>query len=148
VRIEQSSGLNAAEIERMRKEAQEHAEEDKKAKELAEARNQADSMCWQLEKLLKEHDAKLGAKDKEAISGAIAKTREAAKSSDAERIKSAVRDLEQASHALSKILYEATATAAPGAGPGAPGAAPSGGAKPAGSGPDDEAIDAEFEVKD
>ncbi len=149
VRIEQSSGLNEQEIEKMRKEAQEHAEEDKKAKELAEARNQADSMCWQLEKLLKENDAKLNASDKDAVTKAIEKTREAAKSNDAERIKSAVHDLEQASHALSKTLYEAAAKAGAAAGPAgagaAPGAAP--GAKPAG-GPDDEAIDAEFEVKE
>jgi molecular chaperone DnaK len=66
---------------------------------VAEQRNQADSMCWQLEKLLKEQDAKLGAADKEAVSKAIEKTREAAKTDDLERIKSAVHELEQASHA-------------------------------------------------
>ena len=63
-------------------------------------------MCWQLEKLLKEHDAKLAAADKEAVSKAIEKTREAAKTDDLDRIKSAVHELEQASHALSKTLYE------------------------------------------
>ena len=65
-------------------------------------------MCWQLEKLLKEHDAKLNPPDKEAVSKAIEKTREAAKSDDVERIKAAVHELEQASHALSKALYEKT----------------------------------------
>ena len=146
VRIEQSSGLSEAEIERMRHGAQEHADDDKKARELAEARNQAESMCWQLEKLLKEHDAKLNAADKDAVQKAIAKTREAAKSNDAQQIKSAVHELEQASHALSKTLYEAAGKA--GGGPQAPaGEAPSGpGGKPAGG--DDDAIDAEFEVKD
>lgn len=148
VRIEQSSGLNESEIERMRREAQEHADEDKKARELAEARNQAESMCWQLEKLLKEHDAKLNAADKDAVQKAIAKTREAAKSDDAQQIKSAVHDLEQASHALSKTLYEAAAKAGGGPQPqaGPAGDAPGGpGGKPAGG--DDDAIDAEFEVK-
>ena len=59
VRIEQSSGISDEEIEKMRKDADSHADEDKRKRALAEQRNQADSMCWQLEKLLKEHDAKL-----------------------------------------------------------------------------------------
>jgi molecular chaperone DnaK len=152
VRIEQSSGLNKDEIDRMQRDAQEHAEEDKRQRALAEARNQADTMCWQLEKLLTEHDAKLNAADKEAVKSAIEKTRAAAKENDVDRIKSAVHELEQASHALSKTLY--AAAAAPGAGPGgAAGAAPGGapgatgpGAKAAGG--DDDTIDAEFEVKE
>jgi molecular chaperone DnaK len=145
VRIEQSSGLSESEIERMRKDADSHAEEDKRKRDLAEQRNQADSMCWQLEKLLKEHDAKLNQADKDAVSRAIEKTREAAKTDDLERIKSAVHELEQASHALSKTLYEkAGAAAGAGAGPQpgpqeGPGAAPSGG--------EEDVIDADFEVK-
>jgi molecular chaperone DnaK len=145
VRIEQSSGLSEGEIERMRKDADSHAEEDKRKRDLAEQRNQADSMCWQLEKLLKEHDAKLNQADKDAVSRAIEKTREAAKTDDLERIKSAVHELEQASHALSKTLYEkAGAAAGAGAGPQpgpqeGPGAAPSGG--------EEDVIDADFEVK-
>ena len=150
VRIEQSSGLNKEEIDRMQRDAQEHSEEDKRQRALVEARNQADTMCWQLEKLLKEHDAKLNAADKEAVSKAIEKTRAAAKEDDVERIKSAVRDLEQASHALSKTLYEAAGAhgAAPDA---APGATPSGTAGPGakgGAGGDEDTIDAEFEVKE
>ena len=143
VRIEQSSGISENEIENMRKDADSHADEDKKKRALAEQRNQADSMCWQLEKLLKEHDAKLAAGDKEAVSKAIEKTREAAKTDDLERIKTAVHELEQASHALSKTLYE-KAGAQPGP---APDAGPTPEAKPASSGGEDDAIDAEFEVK-
>ena len=105
VRIEQSSGLAEGEIDRMQHDAESHAEEDKRKRQLAELRNQADSMCWQLEKLLKEHDAKLGAADKEAVSKAIEKTRAAAKGEDIEAIKAAVHELEQASHALSRTLY-------------------------------------------
>jgi len=150
VRIEQSSGLSKDEIDRMQHDAQEHAEEDKRQRALAEARNQAESMCFQLEKLLKEHDAKLKAADKEAVSKAIEKTRAAAKGDDPEQIKSAVRDLEQASHALSKTLYEAAG--APGAAPGAgPGAGPTAGAAGPGAksgGADEDTIDAEFEVKE
>jgi len=155
VRIEQSAGLSEGDIDNMRVEAEQHAEEDKANRELAELRNQADSMCWQLEKLLKEHDAKLSDADKGAINAAIVKTREAAKGESAETIKSALHELEQASHALSKTLYEAA-----GGQPGGPGAAPGGpsaagqesGGQPADGGDDDDddddAIDADFEVKD
>jgi len=144
VRIEQSSGQSQEEIEKMRRDADVHADEDKRKRSLAEQRNQADSMCWQLEKLLKEHDAKLGAADKEAVSKAIEKTREAAKSDDLDRIKSAVHELEQASHALSKALYEKTAAAGAGAKDGAK-AQPTGAGAPSG---DEDTIDAEFEVKE
>jgi len=148
VRIEQSSGLSDEEIDKMRKDAESHAEEDKRKRDLAEARNQADSMCFQMEKLIKEHDAKLRDADKQAVKQAIEKTREAAKGEDVERIKSALHDLEQASHALSKVLYEAAQAQQAGAAPGggaAPGAETTGAQAPSG---DDDAIDAEFEVKD
>jgi len=147
VRIEQSAGLSEGDIDDMRKEAEKHAAEDKKKRELAELRNQGDSMCFQLEKLIKEHESKLRDADKEAIKQAIEKTREAAKGSDPEAIKSALHQLEQASHALSKTLYESAgaqaggAGATAGAGPGGPQAGPTPGA-------DDDAIDADFEVKD
>ena len=89
---------------------------------LAELRNQADSMTWQAEKLLKEHDAKLNQGDKDAVNRAIAKTREAAKGDDVDAIKGAVHDLEQALHALSKTLYASA---------GGPGAAPAASTTPA-----------------
>jgi len=146
VRIEQSAGLSEDEIKAKCRDAESHADEDKRKRALAEQRNQADSMCWQLDKLIKEHDAKLSSADKEAVSKAIEKTREAAKSDDVDRIKAAVHELEQASHALSKTLYEKTgaqAGAAPDGGP-PPSGQPSG-AAPSG---DDDTIDAEFEVKE
>ena len=119
VRIEQSSGLSEDEIDKMQKDAEAHASEDKKRRELAETRNQADSMCFQLEKLIKENEDKLKDADKAAVNTAIEKTREAAKGEDLDAMKSAVRDLEQASHALSQSLYSqagAAAGAAPGTG--------------------------------
>ncbi len=145
VRIEQSSGLSEQEIEGMRTDAEKHAEEDKQKRDLAEARNHADSMCFQLEKLIKEHEDKLSDADKSAVSQAIEKTREAAKTDDVEKIKSAISELEQASHALSKNLYE-SATPPPGAE--AADAAGNQAGAAAGSSGDDDAIDAEFEVKD
>jgi molecular chaperone DnaK len=139
VRIEQSSGLSDTEIERMRKDAEEHAEEDRRKFELVEARNQADQMCYQLEKMMKENAEKLADADKEPLKRAIEKVRAAAKGEDVQAIKASVGELEQASHALSKVLYE-KAQAGSAAGGGRGGAA----SHPAG---DDDAIDAEFEVK-
>jgi molecular chaperone DnaK len=154
VRIEQSSGISDDEIEKMRKDADSHAdshaEEDNRKRAMAEQRNQADSMCWQLEKLIKEHEAKLNPADKEVVSKAIEKTREAAKGDDLDHIKAAVHELEQASHALSKTLYEKAGAQAAGAAPGAAaGPGPEPGAKPSPpTGGDEDTIDAEFEVKE
>src|SRR5262249_34469182 len=105
VRIEQSSGLNETEIEKMRKDAELHADEDKRKRQLAEARNQADSMSYQVEKLIKEHGDKLKDGDKAPLEAAVKKAREAAKGDNVDAIKSATSELEQASHALSKVLY-------------------------------------------
>jgi molecular chaperone DnaK len=137
-KIEQASALDDAEIDRMKKDAESHAEDDKQRVELANLRNQAEQMSYQLEKLMKESEDKLKDEDKEPLTKAIEKTKEAAKSDDIARIKSAVEELEQASHAFSKTIYE-SADAAESAGEAAesdPGAAS-----------DDDAIDAEFEVK-
>ncbi len=142
VRIEQSSGLDDEAIEKMRKEAEEHADEDKQKRELAELRNKADSMCFEIEKLLKEHDEKLGDADKSAVTGAIERCREAAKGDDVDKIKSSLEELEQASHGLTKSLYESA-----GAEAGAPGAEAAAGEDGAADAADDDAIDAEFEVK-
>jgi molecular chaperone DnaK len=139
VRIEQSSGLNEAEIERMRREAEEHAEDDKKKARLAEVRNRTESLCFQTEKLIKENNEKLSGSDKAPIEAAIAKAREMAKGDDVDAIQSAHDALEQAAHALSKVLYEQQAAQASGG-------APQGAAAGTGKGPDDT-IDAEFEVK-
>jgi molecular chaperone DnaK len=141
VKIEQSSGLNEAEIERMRKDAEVHAEEDKRKQRLAEARNRSEALCFQTEKLIKENGEKLSASDKAPIEAAITKAREAAKGEDVDAITSSHDSLEQAAHALSKVLYAATS------GQGAEADAGStAGAAGGGKGPDD-AIDAEFEVK-
>ena len=138
VKIEQSSGLNEAEIERMRKDAEQNAESDKQKLRLAEARNKAEALCFQTEKLVKENDAKLSAADKAPIEAAIAKSRETAKGEDVDAITSAHSSLEQAAQALSKVLYEQTAQRG--------GTAPEAAAGDGGKGPDDT-IDAEFEVK-
>ncbi|HYO25234.1 MAG TPA: molecular chaperone DnaK [Lacipirellulaceae bacterium] len=142
VRIEQSSGLSEDEIKKMQQDAAAHAEEDKRKRELVEARNRADSMCYEIEKTIKQQGEKLKDTDKTALESAVARVREAAKGEDVAAIKSAVGDLETAAHAMSEALYKSAA------GGGAPGAAPG---EPGGTSeapqPDDDAIDAEFEVK-
>jgi len=143
VRIEQSSGLSEAEISRMQKDAESHADEDKRKRQLAELRNQADSMCFQMEKLMKENESKLKPADKDPLEAAIKKTRDVAKGDNPDAIKSAISELEQASHALSKVLYESK----PGTDGAGPDGAGQGGGEPKGTA-DDDAIDAEFEVKD
>ncbi len=145
VRIQQSAGLSKEEIERMRREAEAHAEEDKRKRQLAELRNQADNMTWQLEKLMKEHEAKLRPADKDALTSAIQRVREAAKGDNAEAIKAALSQLEQASHAFSKSLYERAGAAA---GAQAAGSTTGSDGGPRSAGGDEDTIDAEFEVKD
>ncbi len=140
VQIKQSSALDEAEINRMRKDAEENAEEDQRQFELAEARNQGEHMCFELEKQMKENADKLGADDKEPMEKAIAKVRKAAEGEDTAAIKSAVSELEQAAHAFSEMLYKNANTK------GADDDADTGGSSETSS--DDDAIDAEFEVKD
>jgi molecular chaperone DnaK len=142
VRIEQSAGLSDTEIDRMRHDAESHAEEDRRQYELVEARNQADQMCYQLEKLMRENADKLGEKDRSPLEKAVRKTRDVAKENDTQAIRSAISELEQASQAFSKTLYERAQ-----AGAQSDQAGSQSKAQP-GSGDDDDAIDAEFEVKD
>ncbi len=141
VRIEQSSGLSEEEIERMKSDATAHAAEDKKKRELIEARNEAESRCYQLEKLIKEQGDKLKDSDKDALEKAISKVREAAKGEDAAAIKTAVGELEAASHAMSEALYKATTAGESASADGASTESESSDSA------DDDAIDAEFEVK-
>ena len=138
VKIEQSSGLSKDEIERMRRDAEEHADDDRKLFELAEAKNRAENLIYQLEKTIKEQADKLSEADKAPLDAAIKKVRDAVSSGQTEEIKSATSELEQASTAFSKTLYEKAGAASAGG--------ESAGGESAGS--QDDAIDAEFEVKD
>jgi molecular chaperone DnaK len=146
IRIESSSGLSQSEVERMQHEAESHADEDKRKRELIDARNQADQMIWQMEKLLKEHADKINEADKAPIQAAIERVKQASSGNDVEAIRRAVNDLQQASHAMSQHLY----SHAQGPGAAGPGAAGPGGPGATGDGHDkskEDVIDAEFEVK-
>ena len=144
VRIEESSGLSDGEIEQARQAAEEHAEEDKKKRDLAEARNKASMLVYETEKLLTEHSETLDDASKEAIEAAVTKVNEASSEEDADAINTAVGELEQATHALSKHMYEQSEDSA------AAGGSPESGS-PDGSAGDvaeDDVIDAEFEKKE
>ena len=143
VEIKESSGLSEDEIQKMKSDAEMNAEEDRKQYELVTARNEGETMCYQVEKMMKENEDKLKDSDREPLEAAIAKIREAAKGVDTDAIKSAVKELEQASHAMSAAMY-ANATEE-GATPETAGATADAGEP---SGAEDDAIDAEFEVKD
>jgi molecular chaperone DnaK len=140
IEIKGSSGLDPHEVERMRKEAESHAEEDRRKVELIEARNQADQVIFAIEKQLKELGDKIGAGDRQAIQSAIERTKQAASGEDVQAIRQAVSDLHAAAQAMAQHMNR------PGDGgtsPGAGGEPPPGG----GGGGKDDVIDAEFEVK-
>jgi molecular chaperone DnaK len=149
VKIQQSSGLSKDEIDKMRRDAESHAEEDKQKFELATLRNQADNMTYQLEKMMKENADKLSDADKAPLEKAIETTREKAKGTDTAAIKSAIEQLEAASHAFSKVLYEkgAAATAASTSDDIDTGPAAGAGSHTTQSKGDDDVIEGEFEVK-
>jgi molecular chaperone DnaK len=137
VEIKEAAGLDESEIEQMRKDAEANAEEDRRQFELAEARNKASQMTYQCEKLMTENADKLTDADKEPMNKAIEKVKTAAAATDVSAIKQATDELNSASQAFSKVLYERS-SASPAA---------DGGSKPS-AGADDDAIDAEFEVQE
>jgi molecular chaperone DnaK len=140
VRIEESAGLSEDDIKKAQSDADSHAEEDKRKLALATSRNEAENMCYQIEKMIKEHSDKLKDSDREPLEAAISKTKKAAEGDDLDAIKNAIHELEQASHALSKMMYESAQS-------GSKETASENGASTDASSSDEDAIDAEFEVK-
>ncbi len=143
IKITASSGLSEAEIEKLVKDAEMHAEEDKRRKELIEARNHADSLVYSVEKNIKEFGDKVDAAEKAKIEEAIAKVKKELEGDDLEAIKKAQDDLMNVSHKLAEAMYAKTA-GGPG-GPGAAGGAGSAGADQASGKKDDDVVDADFE---
>jgi molecular chaperone DnaK len=126
----------------MKQDAEAHAAEDQKRRELVELKNQADQLAFATEKTLKEHGEKVPAEDRGDIESAVSNLRDTIKGDDAEAIKRAMENLEQASHKLAEIMYEQAK--APEDTEGGP-AAGEGGGDEGGAG--DDVIDAEYEVK-
>jgi molecular chaperone DnaK len=142
IRIQASGGLSEADIEKMIKDAETHAEEDKKRKAAVEAKNHAESLIHSTEKALSEHGSKVGEGERKAIENAIADLKEALKGDNADAIQQKTNALAQASMKLGEAMYKAQQEGQ-GGGPGDPGAA-------AGEpGKKEDVVDAEFtEVND
>jgi molecular chaperone DnaK len=139
IRITASSGLSEEEIKRLIKDAELHAEEDKKKRELIDARNMADSLIYSTEKSVKEVGDKLDASTKANIDQAISNLKKASEGNDTAEIKRLTDELTQASHKLAETMYaNATKDQAQSAGGPGPDAT-------AGSSKDDDVVDADFE---
>lgn len=148
IKITASSGLTEAEIQQMIRDAESHAEEDKKKRELIDLRNQADSTVYMTEKTLKEHGDKVDAGVRSAIEAALTKTKSAMEGSDAAALKSAMEELQQASHKLAEAMYQQSSGSA-GAGHEHAGGPHAGSAGHSSAKTDDDVVDADFEeVKD
>ena len=146
IKITASSGLSQEEIDAAIKEAEMHADEDKKKRDLVEARNQADSLIYSTEKSLKDLGDKVDQATQDQIKEAIAPLRTAMEGEDPEEIKRLSEALTQASHKLAEAMYQQASQD----GPQGPGAGPeAGGDQAGGTPPDDDVVDADFEeVKD
>ncbi|MGD0723412.1 MAG: molecular chaperone DnaK [Roseiarcus sp.] len=137
IRIQASGGLSEADINKMVKDAELHAAEDKKRRELIDVKNHAESLIHDSEKSLKEYGEKVSSADKSAIEGAVAALKSALEGEDVEAVKARTTDLMQAQMKLGEAMYKAQQPSGPEAG------APGGGGEPK-----DDVIDAEFREVD
>ena len=138
IRIQASGGLSDADIERMVKEAESHAEEDKKRRELVETKNQGEALVHSTEKMLKDFGDKVPASDKSTVEAALADLKSAIQGEDTDLVKQKVDALAQASMKLGEALYQANQGAAGGGGGG-------GGTEGGGGAPEDNVVDVDFE---
>lgn len=151
IQIQSSSGLSDAEISKMTKEAESHAAEDKKKREVVDLKNQADQLIYSTEKTLKEHGAKVSGDVRGNIENAVNNLKEAVKGDDGDAIKKAIENVGTVSQELGKVLYEEAAKKQQAAGAAGPQGAqtppppPQDNVKRKGN---DDVIDAEFEAKD
>ena len=140
ITITSSSGLSKEEVEKMAKDAEANSADDRKRKDEIDARNRADSMVYQVEKMLKDHRDKIGEEDAKSVEAALDSTRKTMQAGSVEEINKAVDTLTQASHKLAEAMYKTSSTPPTGA-------PPQDGAGAAGSSsekPKDNVVDAEF----
>ena len=150
IEIKSSSGLSDEEVKRMTEDAESHAEEDKKKRELIDVKNQADQVIYSTEKTLKEHGEKVSAEVRATLEAAINNLKEVVKGEDVDAINKAIENLSTAGQELGKILYEEAAKKQAATGDAGD---PMGDPTPpesegSGSKTEDDVIDVEFEVKD
>jgi molecular chaperone DnaK len=143
IQITASSGLSKDEVDRMVKEAALHAEDDKKKREVIDARNELDRRIYETERTLAEHGGTLDASAKGAIESALADAKKATDSQDANQLRTAADTLARASHKLAEAMYAKAGQAGGGAQPGEP---PRGDGAAGGDGKNKEdVVEAEFE---
>jgi molecular chaperone DnaK len=148
IEIKSSSGLSEQEVQKMTKEAQAHADEDKKKREVVDLKNQADQLIYSTEKTLREHGEKVSAATRGKIESAVNNLKEAVKGDSAIAIKKAIENLSEAGQELGKVLYEDAAkkrSSSTGPSETRHTPPPEGEVKRKGG---DDVIDAEFEAED
>ncbi|MFA5292452.1 MAG: molecular chaperone DnaK [Phycisphaerae bacterium] len=150
IQIKSSSGLSDEEVKKMQQDAEAHADEDKKRREVVDLKNQADQLVYSTEKTLKEHGEKVSADTRGKIESAVNNLKEVAKGEDGDAIKKAMENLSTAAQELGKILYEEAAKKQQAAGGPKPSEQPQSGGEGEvhRKGGGDDVIDAEFEAKD
>jgi len=149
ISITGSSGLTKEEVEKLRRDAEANAEEDKKARELAEVRNNADNLAYQCEKQLRELEDKLPADQKSSVEAAIKRVKESLTGDDADAIKQAIEELQSRFQTISAELYKQAASAQAGAHPsGERSETGERATRPGGAKPGEDVVDADFEVVD
>ncbi len=163
IRIESSSGLSKDEVETMRRDAESHADEDQKKRELIDLKNNADNLAYQREKLLEEQKDSIAESDRARLQAAIDQLKSAKDKEDVDGMKKAMDEVEKIAQEVGAKLYEKANAGAEGAGPGAAGPGPGPGPGPSGPGGGDAGsagdaqngakdgetiIDADYEVKD
>jgi molecular chaperone DnaK len=139
IRITSSSGLNEDDINKMIREAEDHESEDRRRKDLVEAKNTADSLLYTTEKTLKEHGDKVDSMTRSSIENAIADLKDAVKGDDTDQIRKKIEALTSASHKLAEVIYSSAAQGGAGASAAGPGGAGSS------KRPEEDVVDAEFE---
>lgn len=145
IKITASSGLSKDEIDKAIKEAESHADEDKKKRELVDARNRLDSLVYSVEKTSGELGDKLSDDDKGSINAAIEKAKKALEGGDVAAINLAVEELTKASHKVSEEVYKKASAAAGGGATGGPAGGEASGGESKGSDKPDDVVDADFE---
>jgi molecular chaperone DnaK len=140
ITITSSSGLSKDEVEKMARDAESNAADDRKAKDQIEARNRADAMVYNVEKTLKEHRDKVGEADAKGIETAIEDVKKAMNENDADKLNAATDRLTQASHKLAEAMYKASSQQGGPQGAGTPPPPPGGD----NGKPKDDVVDAEF----
>src|SRR5207253_10769076 len=144
ITITSSSGLSKEDIERMAREAESHAAEDRAKREEMEAKNQLDTLIYSVQKMLREQGDKISGSERGDIENAVADARRALESNDKRTMDQARERLTQASHKLAEQMYKAAQSqGAPGAGP-TPGAGPAAGSNGEAQKKDEGVIDAEY----